>query len=183
MLRNLNVQIFSFADVPLEFVFHEKESTFLENARGKAVAYSRDWDGLTLAEDSGLEVAGLDNAPGVYSARFAGPDASDDANIDQVLILLKNKPRTQRKARFVSCMVLARQKTIIKEITGDVHGVITEKRLGSSGFGYDPIFFYPPLGKTFGQLTAKEKNRVSHRGKAMKLLRVFLADYLEKDRR
>jgi len=148
----------------------------MENAEGKTLFYSRIWPGLTLGEDSGLEVEELSGAPGVLSARFSGEDASDEKNIEKVLSLLRGVPEEKRKARFVSCMVLCRQDKIIHKIKEKVSGYILTQKQGEHGFGYDPIFFYPPLNKTFAQLSPEEKNSVSHRGKALKKLKAFLKD-------
>ncbi len=151
----------------------------MENARGKGLAYSRNWDDLTLTEDSGLEIASLEEAPGVFSARFAGPESTDEDNIDKVLSLMRDIPMAERNSRFVSCLVLARKGTVIKEISSEVQGFIANEKAGSFGFGYDPIFYFPPLGKTFAQLPPEEKNRVSHRGKALRQLQDFLQDFLK----
>ena len=159
-------------------VFPEKGKTFLENARGKSLHYSQFGKDLTLAEDSGIEIDHLNGAPGVYSSRFAGPDATDEDNLQKVLRLLDGTPPEKRKARFVSCMVLSRRGQIITEIQEHADGLITSQKKGHGGFGYDPIFFYPPLGKTFAELSPEEKNTVSHRGRALDKLYAFLREYL-----
>jgi len=173
-LRTLPFEIISLEEIGLTQSFPEEGDTFLANARGKSLFYSRRWKGLTVAEDSGLEVRHLDGSPGVYSARFAGPQATDAQNNSKVLALLSGIPAEKRQARFVSCLVLAREGTIIKEIQEDVEGLILFEPRGSEGFGYDPIFFFPPLNKSFGELNPEEKNRVSHRGKALQKLKAFL---------
>ena len=109
----------------------------------------------------------LHGEPGVHSARYAGPDSSDEKNIEKVLFRLKGIAHDQRKARFICCMVLSRKGKVIQEIQESVEGFITTEKIGENGFGYDPIFYYPPLEKTFAELTTEEKNLVSHRGKAM----------------
>jgi len=177
------------ADLPLEIVslrelcpsslFIEKGKTFLENALGKSLFYSQQHQLLTLAEDSGLEIEYLKGAPGVFSSRFSGPQATDEKNIEKALKLLKGVPLSQRKAQFVSCLVLADREKTIKVITENVKGLIAMEKKGNYGFGYDPIFFYPPLKKTFAELLPAEKNRVSHRGRALKKLKTFLFLYLE----
>ena len=154
--------------------FQETGSTFLENARGKGLHYSRSWEGLTLGEDSGLEVDCLEGAPGVFSARFAGPHATDSENIHKLLALMREVPWEQRTARFVSCLVLARQGRIIHEFQAKVEGRVRLETKGSGGFGYDPVFFYPPLKKTFAEMEPEEKNGVSHRGQALRQLRDYL---------
>lgn len=177
-LRDLPLRILSLSDLAVQGPFPEKGKTFQENARGKSLFYSRQWAGLILAEDSGLEVASLDGTPGVRSARFSGPGATDAKNNAKVLSLLEGVPREHRQARFVSCMVLSRQNCIITEIEERVDGIILTQPRGRHGFGYDPIFFYPPLRKTFAELQPVEKNEVSHRGRALKKMREFLTDFL-----
>jgi len=177
-LKSLPLGIFSLKDIQLTQVFEEEGMTFLENARGKSLYYSRYWKYLTLAEDSGIEIDYLNGGPGVYSARFAGPDASDEDNLQKVLRLLDRIPTEKRKARFISCMVLSQSGQIITEIQERADGIITSEKKGNEGFGYDPIFFYPPLGKTFAELSPDQKNVVSHRGRALDKLCAFLLEYL-----
>jgi len=177
-LRSLPLGIFSLHELHFTQVFPEKGQTFMANARGKSLYYSQYWKNLTLAEDSGIEIDHLKGAPGVYSSRFAGPNATDEANLQKVLRLLDGIPPDKRKARFVSCMVLSRRGQIITEIQEHANGLITSQKRGQGGFGYDPIFFYPPLDKTFAELSPDEKNAVSHRGRAMDKLYAFLLDYL-----
>jgi XTP/dITP diphosphohydrolase len=176
----LPIKISHLGTIRLETTFPENKHTFMENARDKSLFYSRFWPGLTLAEDSGLEIEHLGGAPGVLSARFSGPQATDEKNIQKVLELMREVPASGRKARFVSAFVLSRKESVIKEITECVDGIITTEKKGRYGFGYDPIFYYPPLGKTFAQLRPEEKNKISHRGRALKKLKKFLTDYLEK---
>jgi XTP/dITP diphosphohydrolase len=177
-LQELPLEIISLAELSLKETFPEKGKTFAENAREKSLFYSRHWEGLTLAEDSGLEIEELQGAPGIYSARFSGPRATDKKNIEKVLRLMKHIPFNKRKARFVSSMAVSRKGKVIKEINESARGFITFKKRGSQGFGYDPIFYYPPLKKTFSELSAEEKNKVSHRGRALKKLKEFLLEYL-----
>ncbi len=177
-LSELPVRILSLAELKIFESFKETGETFLDNARGKSLFYSQKWEGITLAEDSGLEIEYLNGAPGVLSARFSDPDATDEKNNDKTLSLLAQVPDSKRKARFVSFMVLSQKGIVITEIAGYVEGTITKDRRGENGFGYDPLFFYPPLNRTFGQLSNKEKNKVSHRGQALLKLNAFLKDYL-----
>lgn len=178
-LRILPLQISSLRDLHLGMYFPETGLTFVENARDKCLFYSQHWKDLTLAEDSGLEIDHLDGAPGVFSSRFAGPKATDENNLRKVLSLLEGVPQEERMARFVSCMVLGRKGNIIKEIQEYARGFITTDKRGSSGFGYDPIFLYPPLNKTFAELSPAEKNAVSHRGRALTQMSSFLLEYLK----
>ena len=157
----------------------EKGKTFLENARLKSLAWSLKSDFLTLAEDSGLEVDALGGKPGIYSARFSAPGATDQKNIRKLLRLMEGVPWHRRKARFVSCAVLSRKGKILKEVRGQVRGYIALKKKGNQGFGYDPVFFYSTWKKTFGQVARTEKSKVSHRGRALKKMKAFLIAYLD----
>lgn len=177
-LGKLPIQIFSLLELNSKETFHEEGKDFLEIARGKSLFYSQKWEGFTLAEDSGLEIEYLNGAPGVLSARFSGPEATDQRNIKKVLDLMKGIPNKQRKARFVSCMVLSQKDKIIKEIKESVKGYITLEERGLFGFGYDPIFYYSPFRITFAELLPEEKNKISHRGRALKKLKEFLLEYL-----
>ncbi len=178
-LQSLHLPISSLRDLHISHVFPEKGQTFLENARGKSLFYSKFWNSLTLVEDSGLEVDFLNGAPGVYSSRFAGSDATDEENIRKVLGLLNGVPLKERQARFVSCLVLSKRGNIIIEIQEKVEGFITTEKRGREGFGYDPIFYFPPLGRTFAEISREKKNEVSHRGHALAKLIVFLLEYLK----
>ena len=174
LLSELPLEIFTLQEVFPKQNFIEEGNTFTENAQGKSLFYSRQWEDLILAEDSGLEIEHLKGAPGILSARFSGPQATDEKNIRKVLDLMEEVPLDQRKARFVSCIVLSQKGKIIKEIKECANGFITLEKKGPLGFGYDPIFYYPPLKKTFAELLPEEKNRVSHRGRALKKLKEFL---------
>jgi XTP/dITP diphosphohydrolase len=177
-LAELPILISSIQNLRVGSSFQETGKSFKENARGKSLFYSRKWEGITLAEDSGLEIDYLKGAPGVISARFSGPKATDKTNIEKILDLMKEVEQEHRKARFVSCMVLSRKANLIKTIMGYVEGYITFQKKGTNGFGYDPIFFFPPLQKTFAELRPEEKNIISHRGQALKKLKSFLSlDY------
>ncbi len=178
-LSPLSIRIFSLSDLKIKETCPESGKSFLENARQKSLFYRSLWNGLTLAEDSGLVVDELGGAPGIYSARFSVPNASDERNIEKVLSLLKNTPFEKRTARFVCSMVLASQERVLTEITEKVEGYITFEQKGRWGFGYDPIFYYPPLDKTLAELEPEVKNKVSHRGRALTKLREFLKNYLK----
>lgn len=173
-LRDLDLETLSLESLGNIEPFPERGRTFSENARGKSLFYSRHWDGLTLGEDSGLEIDHLAGAPGVLSARFSGPDATDETNLRKVLRLLEGVPAEKRTARFVSCMALSRGGRVIIEIQEFAAGRVLDHKRGRSGFGYDPIFYYPPLRRTFAELEPAEKNRVSHRGQALCRLRDYL---------
>ena len=175
-LSGLFDHILNLRDLHISETFPEQGSTFLENARGKSFFYGKDWSGLTLAEDSGLEIERLKGEPGVHSARYAGLNATDEQNIDKVLSKLSGIPHDHRRARFICCMVLSQKGKVLNEIQESVEGFITAEKKGKNGFGYDPVFYYPPLKKTFAQLSKSEKNQISHRGKALKKLRDFLGN-------
>ncbi len=151
----------------------EDEPTFEANARKKAEAYSRFARGtIVLADDSGLEVKALGGAPGVRSARYAASsaeeNASDAANNARLLAELQGVPDHQRQAQFVCVIVAARDGKALATFRGEAQGVILHAPRGSGGFGYDPLFYFPGLGKTFAELSATEKARVSHRGQAFR---------------
>jgi len=141
--------------------------TFEENAVKKALHYSAFCDDFLFADDSGLEVASLGGAPGVRSARFS-PEGSDAAN--NRLLLERLAGAADRRARFVCVIALARQGRLEAIFRGEAEGVILPEPAGAQGFGYDPLFYYPPLGKTFAELDQETKMRVSHRGAALRQL-------------
>ncbi len=151
----------------------ETGSSFEENASSKALYYSGFTNQLVVADDSGLEVAALNGAPGIYSARYAGPNSTDAANNE--LLLRRLESQKDRAARFVCFLALARAGKLIMTIPGIAEGEILTEPRGSEGFGYDPLFLYPPLARTFAELTPDEKLTVSHRGKALRSLFNYLA--------
>jgi XTP/dITP diphosphohydrolase len=150
----------------------EDAPTFEGNACKKAEHYSLRAPGeLVLADDSGLEVAALNGAPGVLSARYAavaGGNASDSANNQRLLCELADVPEEQRGARFVCVIAAARDGQTLATSRGEARGVILRQPRGAAGFGYDPLFYFPPLNKTFAELTSAEKAQVSHRGHAFR---------------
>ena len=135
----------------------------------KAIACSHDVRLPVLADDSGLEVDALGGRPGIYSARYAGPGASDSDRIRKLLQELESNGGG-RKARFVCALALARDGTLLLEAQGECAGIIARTPSGSNGFGYDPVFFFPELGKTYAELDEAEKNRHSHRARAVRSL-------------
>ena len=152
----------------------EDGSTFEENARAKAVYYSGFAEQLVFADDSGIEVDALGGAPGVYSARYAGPNATDAEN--NTLLLQTLEGIADRAARFVCVIALAQNGQALELVRGSVEGEILHAPRGEGGFGYDPLFFYPPRGCSFAELGAEEKFAVSHRGNALRAL--FLSEPL-----
>jgi len=150
----------------------ETGATFEENAVQKALYYSTSCDGYLFAEDSGLAVDALGGAPGVYSARFAGPGATDDAN--NRLLLDRMRGLSDRTARYVCVAALTSAGKLIGTFRGEVEGRLTEEPRGNNGFGYDPLFFYPPFGCTFGESPLDRKMSVSHRAHALRAMREFI---------
>jgi len=142
----------------------EDGATFAENAALKARYYGRRVEGKLFADDSGLEVHALGGAPGVYSARFAGPGATAESN--NRLLLDKLHGMRDRKARFVCTIALVENGGVLGLFEGAVEGIILDEPRGAGGFGYDPLFYYPPFGCTFGEASAEQKLAVSHRGEA-----------------
>jgi XTP/dITP diphosphohydrolase len=180
----------SLADFPGAPEVKEDGATFAENARKKAVGYAGATGLWTLADDSGLVVDALGGAPGVNSARFSGarPRGADRKlldrrNMEKLLALLKDVPREKRTARFVCCLCLADREKVLIETRGTLEGLITEEPAGTGGFGYDPVFYVPPLGKTVAQLGEEEKNAISHRGHAMREFKPRLDELLKAGQR
>lgn len=201
ILRELGeAQVFSLRDMENPPKFEESGESFIEIARSKATFYS-EWlwerrllGWYVLSEDAGLEIALLDGFPGVFSNRIGESDkerisivlerlkkvdkedllSAMDETLSPEMRMAKGFSRPSRAARFVSAMALAKDKKILFDTTGIVNGLIAFKPLGENGFGYDPIFFYPPLGRTFGQLSRKEKVEVSHRTRALKKVVEFI---------
>jgi XTP/dITP diphosphohydrolase len=156
-------------------VCDETGVTFEDNAIQKALYYGAHTSGLLFAEDSGLEVDALGGEPGVYSARYAGPHATDEAN--NALVLSRLGSSAQRSARFVCVIALVEAGQFVQTFRGTVEGQILTEARGPNGFGYDPLFFYPPFDCSFGEIPAAQKQTVSHRGAALKLL----VDYLKRN--
>jgi len=150
--------------------FPEIAPTFAENAAGKALYYSHTCADMVFSDDSGLVVPALGGEPGVHSARYAGLDASNDQRIAKLLAALRGKKGAERSAYFVCVIAAAQLGRAIAVVSEKVDGEIAEAPRGSGGFGYDPVFYFPALGKTFAQLPAGEKNARSHRGKAFRRL-------------
>jgi XTP/dITP diphosphohydrolase len=155
--------------------FEENAPTFGENALGKALYYSPLSDGIVFADDSGLVVPALGGAPGVHSARYAGPNATSADRINKLLRELAGKPGQERAGHFCCVIAVIRQGLPIAIISNRADGEILASPRGTGGFGYDPIFYFPELHKTFAQLTAQEKNLYSHRGKAFRRVLSFIA--------
>jgi len=155
--------------------FEESAPTFAENSAGKALHYCRFTDEAVLADDSGLVVPALGGAPGVFSARYAGPGASDADRVRKLLREMRDKTGAERRARFVCVTAVAQAGRAIAVVSDLAHGVITEEPRGTGGFGYDPIFLFEELGRTYAELTAEQKNVYSHRGKSFRKLLYVIA--------
>jgi XTP/dITP diphosphohydrolase len=155
--------------------FEESAPTFAENSAGKALHYSLFTDEAVLADDSGLVVPALGGAPGVRSARYAGPGASDADRVQKLLREMRGIEGTERRARFVCVTAVAQAGRAIAVVSDLASGVITEEPRGAGGFGYDPIFLFEALGRTYAELTPDEKNAYSHRGKSFRKLLYMIA--------
>jgi XTP/dITP diphosphohydrolase len=166
LLLPLKGDAISLPDLSLDVEIEESGGTFAENAQIKAIGYSRLTSFPVLADDSGLEVEALGGAPGIHSARYAGPGASDSDRIRKLLKELE-KAGCGREARFVCALALALDGILLLESQGECRGTIISEPRGSNGFGYDPVFLFPKLGKTFAELSESEKNQHSHRSRAV----------------
>lgn len=162
----LDIELLTLNDIGFSDEIIEDGETFEENALIKCCAVSKKYDGMIIADDSGLCVDALDGAPGIYSARYAG-DGNDDSNNKKLLEKLKDVPYEKRTAKFVCAFgtIVDGKEYVVR---GECEGMIAFEKLGSGDFGYDPLFEYVPTGKTFAEMTEDEKNSVSHRANALK---------------
>jgi XTP/dITP diphosphohydrolase len=172
ILEGLDVELGTLADHPGVPEAEETGSTFAENARMKALHYARATGLTTVAEDSGLAIDALDGAPGIHSARYNGNTYTE--KFARLFAELDLRGAAESTARFVCALTLVQDGQVVFETEGTVEGRITREPRGTNGFGYDPIFFYPPYGKTLAQASTDEKLAVSHRGKAFRALREYL---------
>ena len=156
--------------------FEETAPTFAENAVGKALYYGRFTDELLAAEDSGLVVPALGGAPGVYSARYAGPKGTEAECVRKLLGAMEGKRGSERRAHFVCVIALARKGRVLAVVSDFVEGLISDEPRGAHGFGYDPVFLLPDIGRTSAEIPQDEKNRLSHRGKAFRKLQAILTN-------
>ena len=175
---SIPVQLELLPEFPSLGEFKETAPTFAENAAGKALHYSRLSEELVFGDDSGLLVPVLGGAPGVHSARYAGADATNSQRIEKLLRELRGKAGDERSAHFICGIALARKGRTLAVVTDRVDGEILESPRGSRGFGYDPVFYFPALKKTFAELSPEEKNQHSHRGKAFRKLLAALSSML-----
>ena len=177
-LQGINVEICSLFDFPEIGDIEETGTTLLENSLLKARTVFNITGIPTIADDTGLEVDFLDGAPGVYSARYAGNNVSYQDNVNKLLIELDGVPREKRKAKFRTVVTYI-DKNDELWTEGHIDGIISESIIGDGGFGYDPIFFVPHIGKTFAELSSAEKDKISHRGIALQKLRKILINVLK----
>lgn len=166
ILRGYTIEL---SPAPYSIKVLETGRDFIENVIIKAKAYYKEFNVPVLSDDSGLEVDAIGKAPGIFSARFS-PDGSYRSNIDRLLNQIKNIPEEKLNARFVCVVCLIDESGIMHIAQNICEGYIIKEIRGDSGFGFDPIFYYPELGKTFGEISSEEKDKVSHRGKALRKL-------------
>lgn len=177
IFSDLPYQLLSLNDVQLSMNVEETGITFQENSELKALAYARASGLLSLADDSGLEIDALGGAPGIYSARFGGENMSYSERFRLIFERLRGLPLEQRTARFRCVITIAEPSGYHRSVEGIIEGLITEAPRGENGFGYDPIFLVPELGKTTAEISPEHKNRISHRGQAARHARVLLGDW------
>ena len=180
LLANLPVEL-----KDLKSLSHFKEvvedgKSFQENAAKKALGYASQSGWLTLGEDSGLCCDALEGAPGIYSARFSGPNSTDQKNNEKILKLFEKIPDNCRGAKFVSAIALAVPGKVLTVVQDEVRGFIHRESVGSQGFGYDSLFYYPDFKTTFANVASEKKDAVSHRAKALLKAKKFLSSYLQK---
>ncbi len=180
IFSDIPFHLLSLRDVQLDLDVEESGTTFAENAELKALAYAHASGMLSLADDSGLEIDALGGAPGVYSARFAGVETSYAERFRIILEQLHELPMRQRSARFRCAITIAEPLGYYQTVEGTLEGEIALAPRGGHGFGYDPIFFVPELGKTTAELTSEQKNNISHRGRAAQLAAVLLMQWQNK---
>ena len=181
LLCDLPYELVTLTEVGISVKVDESGNSLEENARLKATIFADKSQLLTLADDSGLEVDALGGQPGVLSARYAGENASDSERIDYLLSRLKGVPWEQRRAHFKCVIAIATPDGQVEFSSGACRGIITLKPRGEQGFGYDPVFYLPELGKTMAELPLEVKNRVSHRGKAVRKARRVLERLKERE--
>lgn len=178
ILEGLPVKLLTMLDYPDCPEVEEDADTFAGNAAKKAVEVAQYTAIPAIADDSGLEAYALGNAPGVYSARYAGADADDSRNLDKLLTGMKDVKEGRRGARFVCCIALAFPEGMVEVFEGHVEGSIGTHSKGCNGFGYDPVFYPEGHTQTLAEMSAEEKDDLSHRGMALKKLREYLVSYL-----
>ena len=174
VLRDVPIILKTLSDFPHVDPPEENGAYFAENARQKSIYYSCATGMVTLAEDSGFEVDALHRDPGIFSARYLREDATYAERFEDIYRRMRVTGASDRSARFVCALAVAERTEIVFQASATVEGMLAPAPAGLNGFGYDPIFFYPPYGKTFGQVSDEEKTAVSHRGQALRAFRGHL---------
>lgn len=174
ILADCGYEILSMKEAGIDVNIVEDGKTFEENAAIKATAIAKIAGCVVLADDSGLEVDAMDKAPGIYSARWQGEDTPYTIKNQMIIDNLKDVPEEKRTARFVCAIAAAFPDGRVETRRGTIEGVIAHEIAGENGFGYDPIFYVPEYGKTTAELSPEEKNEISHRGKALRMIREVL---------
>jgi XTP/dITP diphosphohydrolase len=177
IFQGLPFTLLSLRDIQLDMDVEETGTTFAENALLKATAYAQATNMLALADDSGLEIDALGGAPGVYSARFGGREATYKERFRLIYERLRDVAPSEYTARFRCAIALAEPSGYVSVVEGTIEGVIAESARGENGFGYDPIFLVPESGKTTAEMAPEEKNRISHRGRAAEAARHLLESW------
>ncbi|GAA0333715.1 XTP/dITP diphosphatase [Bacillus carboniphilus] len=179
LFSSFNFEVVTLLDLPEAIDIVEDGSTFEENATIKSETIANKFDCIAIGDDSGLIVDFLNGKPGIYSARYAGEEKNDEANLQKVLHELEGVPSEERTARFYCALAFSAPGIKTKTVSGTCEGkILTEKR-GSEGFGYDPIFYVEDLGKSLAELSKEEKNQISHRGNAIKKLAAVIDEWME----
>jgi len=172
ILKDFPIEVVSLREAGIDIDVEETGTTFMENSYIKASEiFKLRQDCMVLSDDSGLMVEALDGAPGVYSARFAGEHGNDKKNNEKLLQLLEGKPMEERKAKFVSAIVLIAGLSEVIKVQGEIEGYIAFETKGTREFGYDPLFYVPEYNMTFAEMSDEEKNKISHRARAMQKLK------------
>lgn len=184
ILKEIDIEVKSLEDENIDIDVIEDGKTFEENAKKKAkeiyeyLIQRGDSNFIVLADDSGIAVDCINGEPGIYSARYAGEHGNDAKNNEKLLEKLKGIEKEKRTAKFICQLAMFTHKGEYFKVTGEVKGYIIEELHGEGGFGYDPLFFYEPLNRTFAELTSEEKNHISHRGIALKELKKVIYELL-----
>ena len=182
IMADLEIPVLSMKEAGIRAEIEETGTTFQENACIKASAAGVSPDTIFVADDSGLSVDAMNGEPGVYSSRFMGEDAGYDVKIGEILKRLSGLTGEERSARFECCMAALFPDGSLKTAYAALEGQIADHTAGNGGFGYDPVFFLPEYGMTSAEITAEEKNRISHRGKALREMKKIITAYLETHR-
>jgi len=180
LFEPLGFRVKTLLDYPDAPDIEETGETFEENALLKAAGISNIFQKIVIADDSGLVIDALDGRPGVYSARYAGTKKDDEANIQKVLFEMKDVPEEKRTAHFHCTLALVVPGKDPVMVEGTCNGLILTEKRGNNGFGYDPIFYLPHLKKTMAEITSEEKNRISHRGNAIRKLYEHVQEAMER---